>query len=112
MTTIERIRLSRSADACVGIRVRDWSEEQCLAILGHCRRATTSGNGLPLIEMVLPPGDTPHPGKILDIVMLLLSGGPGATQVEYRVLLGKAGFRTAGVVPTESAVSVVEPFPA
>ena len=57
------------------------------------------------IEIVLPPGDTRHPGKIPDIVMLLLPGWSTAC-------CGTAGFRTARVVPTESAVSVVEPFPA
>jgi O-methyltransferase domain len=62
--------------------------------------------------MVLPPGDTPHPGKMLDIVMLSLPGGQERTEPEYRALLDKAGFRMARVVPTQSAVSVVEAFPA
>ena len=92
--------------------IHDWSEEQCLAILGHCRRAMKPGNRLLIIEMVLPPGDTPHPGKILDIIMLALPGGQERTEAEYRALLDKAGFRMTRVVPTESAVSVVEGFPA
>jgi hypothetical protein len=92
--------------------IHDWSEEQCLAILGHCRRAMKPGNRLLIIEMVLPPGDTPHPGKMLDIIMLALPGGQERTEAEYRALLDKAGFRMTWVVSTESAVSVVEAFPA
>ncbi len=61
-----------------------------------------------IVEMVLPAGDTPHPGKMLDMVMLVLPGGQERTESEYSSLFGKAGFRLVRVVPTESAVSVVE----
>jgi hypothetical protein len=61
-----------------------------------------------IVEMVLPPGDTPHPGKILDMVMLVVPGGQERTAAEYEPLLTKAGFRVTRVVPTESAVSIVE----
>ena len=44
-----------------------------------------------IVEMVLPPGDTPHPGKILDMVMLVVVGGMERTQAEYAALLSKAG---------------------
>ncbi len=65
-----------------------------------------------IIEMMLPTGDAPHLGKILDIIMLALPGGQERTEPEYRALLEKAGFRLNRVVPTESAVSVVEAVPA
>jgi hypothetical protein len=58
--------------------------------------------------MVLPTGEAPHPGKMLDMVMLVLPGGQERTEAEYRTLLGNAGFRLSRVVPTSSAVSVVE----
>ena len=55
--------------------------------------------------MVLPPGNSPHPGKTLDMMMLVGPGGQERTEAEYRTLLGKAGFRLTRLVPTESAVS-------
>jgi hypothetical protein len=61
-----------------------------------------------MIEMVLPPGDTPHPGKLLDMMMLVGPGGGERTEQEYGELLAKAGLRLTRVVPTESPVSVVE----
>ena len=61
-----------------------------------------------IIEMVLPAGDTPHPGKIFDMMMLVGPGGRERTEQEYNTLLGKAGLRLTRVVPTESPVSVVE----
>jgi hypothetical protein len=88
--------------------IHDWSEEQCLTILGHCRKSMKPNGRLLIVEMVLPDGDTPHPGKMLDMVMLVLPGGQERTESEYSSLFGKAGFRLVRVVPTESAVSVVE----
>jgi len=88
--------------------IHDWNEEQCLTILGHVLRAMRPDGCLLLVEMVLPAGDVPHFGKLLDIVMLVLPGGQERTEEEYRILFGKAGFRLTRVVPTDSAVSVIE----
>ena len=91
--------------------IHDWSEAQCLTILGHCRKAMKPDGRLLIVEMVLPEGDAPHPGKMLDMVMLVVPGGQERTVAEYAPLLHKAGFRIDRVVPTESAVSVVEAVP-
>lgn len=91
--------------------IHDWSEEQCLTILGNCRRAMNPHGRLLLVEMVLPSGDTPHPGKMLDMVMLIVPGGQERTTAEYGALLDKAGFRLTVVVPTASPVSIVEAIP-
>ena len=88
--------------------IHDWTEDQCLTILGHCRHAMKPGSRLLIIEMVLPSGDTPHPGKMLDMMMLVGPGGQERTEQEYSTLLSKAGLRLARVVPTTTPVSVVE----
>ena len=88
--------------------IHDWSEAQCLTILGHVRKAMQPDGRLLLVEMVLPAGDTPHPGKVLDMVMLVLPGGRERTEEEYRQLLAKAGFRMTRVITTNSDVSIVE----
>jgi hypothetical protein len=92
--------------------IHDWKDAECLTILGNCRRAMKPDSRLLIIEMVLPTGDTPHPGKMLDINMLAITGGLERTEPEYQALLDKAGFRFMRVVPTESAVSVIEAIPA
>ena len=91
--------------------IHDWDEDECVRILSHCRRAMHADGRLLIVEMVIPPGDMPHPGKILDIVMLVIPGGQERTEDEYRALLAKAGFELTRVVPTASAVSVVEARP-
>lgn len=88
--------------------IHDWSEPQCLKILGNVRSAMKPGGRVLLIEMVLPDGDAPHPGKMLDMMMLVGPGGQERTAAEYGELLGKAGLRMTRVVPTASEVSVVE----
>ncbi|WP_119390598.1 methyltransferase [Taklimakanibacter lacteus] len=88
--------------------IHDWSEAQCLTILRLVHKAMKPDARLLLIEMVLPPGDEPHFGKILDMVMLALPGGEERTSEEYEKLLAKAGFRLTRIVPTESTVSVIE----
>ncbi|MDR4481550.1 MAG: methyltransferase [Nitrospira sp.] len=88
--------------------IHDWTEAQCLTILGHCRRAMKPGSRLLIVEMVLPSGTAPHPGKMLDMMMLVGPGGQERTEPEYRALIDKAGLRLTRLVPTESAVSIVE----
>ncbi len=90
--------------------VHDWSEAQCLTILGNCRRAMKANSRLLIIETVLASGNAPHPGKMLDFIMLTVAGGQERSKPEYRTLLDKAGFQLARVISTESAVSVVEAF--
>jgi hypothetical protein len=88
--------------------IHDWDEGQCLTILGHVRKAMNPAGRLLIVEMVLPPGDTAHPGKMLDMTMLVLLGGQERTESEYASLLSKAGLRLTKVVPTNSAASIVE----
>jgi O-methyltransferase domain len=65
-----------------------------------------------IVETVLPTGDTPHQGKMQDMVMLVVPGAQERTEAEYAMLLDKAGFRLSRVVSTESVASVVEAVPA
>ena len=58
--------------------IHDWNEDLCLTILGNCRRAMGPDGRLLIIEMVLPEGNTPHPGKMLDLMMLVGPGGQPA----------------------------------
>jgi hypothetical protein len=88
--------------------IHDWDEDQCLAILTHIRRVMNPAARLLIAEMVLPAGDEPHPGKMLDMAMLVWPGGQERTLAEYDHLLSKAGFHLTRVVPTNSAVNIVE----
>jgi hypothetical protein len=88
--------------------IHDWNEAQGLGILENCRRAMSPDSRLLIIEMVLPEGNTFHPGKMLDMTMLATTPGQERTEHEYRMLLEKAGFKLSRVIPTNSSVSIVE----
>ena len=92
--------------------LHDWPVDACHTILRNCREAMNAGGRILIIEMVLPPGAEPHPGKILDVVMLAVPGGRERTADEYGELLAPVGLRVERVVPTTSPVSVVEALPA
>ena len=91
--------------------IHDWSEQQCLVILANCHHAMAPTSHLLVIESVLPEGNTFHPGKMLDITMLATTPGQERTEPEYRALLEKANFKLNRVIPTNSAVSIMEAIP-
>jgi SAM-dependent methyltransferase len=91
--------------------IHDWDEERALTVLRNCHEAMGPNGRLLLVESVVPPGDEPHPAKMLDMLMLVCTGGMERTEDEYADLLGRAGFRLMRVIPTASPVSVIEAVP-
>src|SRR5262249_26345909 len=69
------------ADACILKSViHDWDDQQAAAILRNCRGAVGPGGRVLLAEMVIPPGNDPHVGKLLDLEMLVMAGGRERTE--------------------------------
>lgn len=91
--------------------IHDWDDEQAQRILRNCRSAMTEGSRLLLMETVVPAGNAPAYAKLLDLLMLVYSGGRERTELEYRNLLRVAGFSVSRVVSTASAVSIIEATP-
>jgi SAM-dependent methyltransferase len=92
--------------------IHDWDDEDSSRILRNIRQAMPPGARLLLVEHVLPPGDAPSFGKLLDLNMLIMPGGIERTEDEFRRLYEGAGFRLARVVPAQGDLSVIEGFPA
>jgi len=91
--------------------IHDWDRDRAVAILRNCRRAMNQTGRLLLIEAVIPGPNEPHPGKIVDFIMLLGLGGQERTEQQYAGLLREAGFDLTKVVPTASPMSVIEAMP-
>jgi hypothetical protein len=93
--------------------IHDWDDEPALKILGNVRQALagrTDGR-LIIVDTVLPEDSEPHPGKLLDLLMLIFPGGRERTETEWRRLLEKADFVLTKVVPTNAGDSVIEAVP-
>ncbi len=61
-----------------------------------------------VVDTVVAPGNQPQWGKLMDINMLVLTGGRERTEAEFAELFGKAGLRLKAVHPTQCPLSVVE----
>jgi hypothetical protein len=94
--------------------LHDWTDEQATTILRNCRRALDARpdnqrtGKVVLLEFVVPPGNQPHPSKVIDIEMLFFPGGRERMEQEWRDLFAGAGFRLTRIVPTKSPFSVIE----
>lgn len=90
--------------------IHDWKDDKALTILRNCTNALNGNkNGkVLLLELVLPPGNTPHLSKILDIEMLVFPGGRERSEQEYADLFKRAGLRLTRIIPTKSPYSVIE----
>jgi hypothetical protein len=93
--------------------LHDWDDEDCRRIIRNCRSAMAENGRLLVIEVLNPPGDTPHYGKFVDLQMLVVTkGGRERTEAEYRQLFASAGFTLSRAVPTGSDVSLIVGQPA
>jgi hypothetical protein len=88
--------------------IHDWDDERAITILKNCYEAMQSNGRVLLVEMVIPQGNEPFYGKLLDLQMLLNYGGRERTEVEYQVLLETAGFSLTKIYPVAPPVSVIE----
>ena len=100
-------------DAYVLKRIlHDWSDEQCVRILRCCREAMGEHARLLVVDVVVPAGNAPHPGKVMDILMIVIAEGRERTEQEFRVLFGKAGLKLTTITMTPSTLGIVEASPA
>jgi hypothetical protein len=94
--------------------LHDWDDGRAGAILGHVRAALggTAGGTLLVIEAVIKAGNDADFAKLVDVEMLATHGGRERTAEEFAELLRRNGFALRRIVPTGSAVSVLEATPA
>lgn len=88
--------------------IHDWPDDRATTILRNCRAAAKDRAKVILVEMVIPPGNEPSPGKLLDLEMLVIASGKERTEREYTELLAGAGWTLTRIVSTKSPVVVIE----
>jgi hypothetical protein len=92
--------------------IHDWEDAPATAILRTCRSAMGDGAKLLLAESVITSGSTPEMAKYRDLMMMVMNGGRERTVEEFAQVMGAAGFRLSGVVPTSGPLSILEGVPA
>ncbi len=88
--------------------IHDWDDEKATTILRNIHQAMSNDARLLVVEGVIPPGNEPSFGKLLDLTMLTIPGGKERTEDEYRALYKTAGFELIRIVPTKAEVSIIE----
>lgn len=88
--------------------IHDWDDERAVTIFRNIHRAMNDGGRVLIVESVVPPGNTPDLGKLMDVHMFVMTGGRERTEAEHAALFARAGFRLVRIVPTQSLVSVIE----
>jgi ubiquinone/menaquinone biosynthesis C-methylase UbiE len=89
--------------------IHDWNDEQSVTILQNLAKTAAPGARVLLVESVVEEDDSvPSMSKVMDLNMLVMTGGKERTAKEYAALFEKAGFRLTNVYPTPSPMQIVE----
>jgi len=89
--------------------LHDWNDDEVVAILRNVRRATPAQARLIVIEPLLPEDKEPAlEAAMMDIAMLVVTGGRERTAAEFAALYELAGFRLQRVIPTASPFKLLE----
>jgi len=91
--------------------LHDWDDANSVRILTNIRKAIAPSGRLAIVELVLPGRNETHIGPLMDLNMMVMTGGVERTGAEYGDLLARAGFRVERVAGTKSPFSVVEAVP-
>jgi len=91
--------------------IHDWTDDQSIQILSNCRKVIPRDGRVLLVEFAVSAANKPSLGKDADMIMLAFPGGMERTEQEYADLFARSGFQLSRVVPTRSAVCVIEGKP-
>lgn len=92
--------------------IHNWNDERAIAILRNCRRAMEPSAKLLLVERVIPARIEESAATralvVSDLHMMVMNGGRERTEAQYRALFEAADLGLTRVIPTGTAMSVVE----
>jgi len=88
--------------------IHDWDDERCEKILSLCRAALAPGGRVLVVDAVIEPGNAFDPVKVIDLHMLLLSGGLERTEAQFSALFARSGLALVKVHPTAAMFSIIE----
>ena len=88
--------------------LHDWNDDLCVEILSNCRGAMAPGGRVLVVDSVIAPGNEASWGKLLDLNMLVLTGGKERTAKEFADLFARADLELKKIHPTACDLSIVE----
>lgn len=88
--------------------LHDWNDDDARAILGVVRTAMKPDSRLVICEGVITDGRDSAPAKLLDLELMILTGGRKRRVEEYEQLLGDTGLTMTRVIRTASPTVLIE----
>lgn len=92
--------------------IHDWDDERSRIILSNCRKAMAPHGRVLVIDRVIPerlePTFLDERATLMDLNMLVLTGGRERTEAEFKELFASAGLSLREIFPTPSGISVIE----
>jgi hypothetical protein len=92
--------------------VHDWDDDRAVVLLKNVRNAMGDDARLLIMECVIPEGNEAFSGKLLDLTMLVSTGGRERKMPEYDAILREAGLTRKRVIETPLPYSLIEAVPA
>lgn len=112
------VEVPRGGDAYILSRViHDWDDDNARKILVNCRKALTAVGRILVIERAMPdsaketasiPAFLLSDINLTDLNMMVMTSGRERTIREYQSLFAQAGLDLIRVIPTHTAMNVME----
>lgn len=88
--------------------IHNCSDQQTIEILSNCSSSLVNGGKVLIVERIVPANNNYHWSKLVDMTMLVMTGGRERTEQEYSMLLEKSGLKMSKVISLPSGFSIIE----
>jgi hypothetical protein len=88
--------------------LHDWDDEICIRILKNITGSMNTNSRLWIIEYLIEPGPGFSVAKLLDLEVLIMSGGRERILDEYKALMDVAGLELSRMIPTKIGPTMME----
>jgi predicted O-methyltransferase YrrM len=83
------------------------SDAEAITVLTNIRQVMAPAGQVLVIDPVIPEGDLPHPGKFMDITMMMLTQGRDRTEAELADLFKQADLQHVKTIALSAPSSVI-----
>lgn len=88
--------------------LHDWDDERSAAILHNIRQAIRPGGRVAIIDALLPDEAGDDAGFLLDLNMMVMTGGRERSAADFTTLLERTGFSVENIIPTPTPFAIVQ----
>jgi hypothetical protein len=88
--------------------IHDWDDEAAEIILKNCRNSMRPKGKVLAVECIVSEDEEPSFTKLLDLNMMVMTGGRERTERQFRELFGSSGLSITKVISTPSPLRIIE----